>query len=150
MTSYKKQVIDIAVNLPLVEADRDIYCHPRMIEKLCWQIENFPAFVLPSLQDPVIVCGIAHDLGVGEVWMLTGENFVNHWRRVLRQHRALCATAYRALGLHRMHMLVDPDRQGAGAYAGAVGFIAGNIEKRFGPNGTDLQFYVWPHSEGEA
>lgn len=143
----KDRLVEIAMTMKLSVADQDLHRDDRMMRSMVHQIRTFPAMALPSMDDPVILCGVAYNCGVGELWMLTSESFATRWRSILRQHKQACAMVYEALGLHRMHILVDPRRPEACAYAEALGFKFEYTAARFGAQGVDMSFYVWPHDE---
>ena len=145
--AVRERLIEIALTMPLAPADSDLHSDVRYVERMLRQIKYHPCIALPSLEEPVLLCGIVHEMGIGEAWMLTGLDFQQRWRTVLRQHRQVCADIYRACDLHRMHMMVDPARPEASAYARAIGFEYEFTARRFSPQGVDMSFYVWPHQE---
>lgn len=124
---------------------------PEFMERIAWQIANFPSVILPNYDTPAAICGIIHQFGVGEVWMIASADFKSHWDVVLPQQRRICADMFKALGLHRMHMLVDPTWRDARVYARALGFRKefDKPARGMGPLGQDLDFYLWPKKTGE-
>lgn len=112
------------------------------------QIETCPAFALPTLDSPSVICGFAHAFGVCEAWMVTGQNFERDFKTVLQQQRQLCATMINALDLHRLHIVIDAGNPAAASWARHLGFEyeAGPL-KGYGARGNDELFYIWKGSE---
>jgi hypothetical protein len=128
---------------PRTDADKQLLACP---EKRAWleaQIRNFPAIALPNFDAPVAICGIACAPGFGEAWMVTGVGFEKHLKTILRQHRQMLRMMVDVLALHRLHMLIDPERPGTARYAQAVGFEFEARLKRMGLQGQDLHMYLF-------
>lgn len=93
--------------------------------KVLYQIERWPAFALPSPAAPGLICGVAIEGDIGEVWMVAGEDFDASIRTILRQQRFLCRMALQVFQLKRIQMRVSLERAGAARWAGALGFVPG-------------------------
>lgn len=143
-------VIHALETMDLRDSDAWVRDYPEAAAQLLHQACNFPSFVLPDIDHPSVVCGIGHSLGVGEVWMLASSAFETNWRAVLPMQRELCASMYRTLSLHRMHMLVDAAAEKDKRYAAALGFEFDVPARRFGVRGKDMEFWVWPEKGERA
>lgn len=146
----KDRLINIALNMPLAPADQDLHRDPSVVAHMLNQIQHYPCIALPSIDDPVLLCGVVHQLGMGEAWMLCGEAFLTRWKEAYLIHKQIAGSIYRSLNLHRMHMLVDPARADACRYAQKVGFEFEFTAARFSAHGSDMSFYVWPHQERKS
>lgn len=104
----------------------------------------FPAYALPCINQPTTICGLIHDHGVGEIWMVTGKGFERSAPIVLQQQRQLLKTFYQVLNLHRLHMLVDSSDGPAKLWAARLGFVfeAGPL-RGMGARGNDQDFYLY-------
>ncbi|MDP2207049.1 MAG: hypothetical protein Q8K65_12175 [Alphaproteobacteria bacterium] len=139
----KANIKALSMLQPRTDEDRRLLNDAACRALIEYQILNYPSFALPSIAAPVVVCGIAHAAGVGEVWMVTGKGFEEQFRTVLRQQRAGLPQLIRVLDIHRLHMLVDPARAGVCRYAEAAGFEFEARLKRMGARGQDLEMYVY-------
>lgn len=110
-----------------------------------FQMKNFPCFALPSPDAPAVVCGITHDLGVGECWMITGRRFSAQGplKDVLRSIRRGLPHLVQDLQLRRLHMLIDPARAGTVRFAEKTGFAFEARLQRLGVQGQDLDMYIY-------
>lgn len=118
---------------------------PRKRAQLVFQILNFPSVAWPSAENPIFICGVMKQLGVGEVWLITGEGFENIWREAARVQKHLCEIAIKIFNLHRVHMLVDSSREDAKRYARIAGFEYSNTNPGLGSRGEDLDFFIFKH-----
>lgn len=109
------------------------------------QILNWPCVALPDPENPVLVAGCVYALGVGEVWMVTGEGFKDQIRMVLPQVRSLCGSLSGMFGLHRLHMMVSADRPDAARFARHVGFGLEARLKCMGHDGSDVDVFLFGH-----
>lgn len=115
----------------------------------CAEIEanimNGPAIALPSSDNPAVICGVAHCYGIGTVWMIAGSEFEKCWRKIFSIQRTLLQSAFDALHLRRMHILVDAGNQTNRRYAEHLGFKQETEQAHcgLGPRGEDLLFYIW-------
>jgi len=128
--------------------DAWVFEDARKMRQIIFQILNFPAIAWPSCDAPVFICGIVKQMGVGEVWLLTGEGFEDVWRKAARVQKNLCETAFKVFNLHRLHMLVDSTREDAKRYARIAGFEYSNTNPGLGPRGEDMDFYIFKNSGG--
>lgn len=121
--------------------------YPELMEELRCQALAFPSYALPTV-DPVVLCGVVHRFGEGEVWMVTGEGFEKKVREVLPQQRALIETMYGILGLHRLQMTIDSSRRDAATWAKHLGFeFEHGPMKRKGARAIDMDLYVYNKGE---
>ena len=120
-------------------------------ERLERQIVLFPCYALPTSKAATCLSGLVHDMGVGELWMLTGEGFERDTRTILKLSRRLIAYLYGALKLRRLQMYIAVgDREGQ-IWAKHTGFRfeAGPL-KRLGRRGDDLEIWIYePELKGE-
>ena len=91
-------VLEAFLNMKLRPVDAPAQDIPAIREVICQQIAHFPAFALPSVHDPVVICGFVTVFGTCTVWMLTGEGFEERAGKVLGMQRRLCADMFAALG----------------------------------------------------
>ena len=114
-------------------------------DRIVWQATSFVSIALPSVEAPQAICGISSHLGVGEAWMLAGAGFNAQVRRILPMQRQLVRHGYAALGLVRLHMLVDADWPQAARYARALGFVRefDRPARGLGYKGRDVDFYIF-------
>jgi hypothetical protein len=119
------------------------------IRQVMRQIELFPAVALPSPAAATVICGLVHFQGKGELWMITGQGFEKTARAVLAQQKQLAKTFYRALGLRRLHLLVDAHRADAMRWAELIGFRREfpTPLKNYGAYGQDQFMFIF--SQGE-
>lgn len=120
-------------------------------DRLVRQILAFPSYALPSSANPSCIAGLVHEFGVGELWMLTGENFERDARRILPLARRLLAHLYSSLGLHRMCMRIAVDNLPGQRWAKHTGFQweCGPM-KRAGARGEDLDMWFYKsNNEGK-
>lgn len=129
--------------------DAWMFEHPVISQQLVSQILYFPCMALPSNDKPTVLCGLVHNFcGAGEIWMVTGEGFERTAKTVLQQQRRLARDFYKALGLHRLHILVDSDRKDARRWAEALGFQFEARLKKYGPRGEDRDMFLFNSNEG--
>ncbi len=118
-------------------------------QRLERQIVLFPAYALPDSVAPVCLCGVVHDFGVGELWMLTGEGFDGALRRLLPLSRELVRHVFEGLQLRRLELYVESARKESAIWAKHMGFTF-----EFGPlrgkgaTGQDLD--LWTFSKPAA
>lgn len=105
----------------------EIMTNPELRAKLIVQIERFPAVALPSVQNPVMICGAVLNDEMAELWMVAGEGFEKHLKLLLRQIRHLIGTAKEAFGGRAITLCINPDRPGTERFVRALGFV---YEKR--------------------
>lgn len=124
--------------------DAWMFDDPNLHAQLEWQVANFPSYALPSLDDVQAICGVTHVLGVGSVWLVTGELFKRRSPIIAGQLEQLCLAAIEVFGLHRLQMLVDSDRPDAKFFAEKIGFAceAENL-KRLGARGQNIDLYLF-------
>lgn len=103
----------------------------------------YPTFILPDIEKPTCICGVAHSLGVGSVMLITGVGFDRSAPIVVRQLRELCMAAYKVFGLHRLHMMVNSDDAAAKRFAEKLGFVCEAARlKRMDARGQDMDIYL--------
>lgn len=110
------------------------------------QIAHFPSCVFPDLENPTVICGIVHNEGIGEIWMLTGEGFVRSAPRVLEQQRDMLGLMYSTMGLRRMSMGIQSTRADARLWAERLGFEYETTLREGCVRGGDLDVFLWPGS----
>jgi len=131
------------------EVDRWILSDRDACARLVWQIENYPAMVLPDIAKPTVICGVVSTAGVGEMWMITGKGFEDDCGVVLRQQRRLCTDMFAVLGLHRLHMMIDTRRDEAKRWARGLGFEYEATLKKMGARANDVDIFLWSERSEE-
>jgi hypothetical protein len=131
----------------ICRSERWMLDSPAILAKLRWQIQSFPAFALPAIDDPAVFCGVAHEQGVGEAWMIGVEGYEKRLPIVRRQQHEGLKSIYAALGLHRLHMMTDARRPAHYAYATGLGFEYETTLRRYGPRGEDVDVHLWPEGK---
>ena len=150
MTKFDNtDVIDAFLRMDLRYCDEWMRANPQYRDHIVWQIQHYPAFALPTPQNPVAICGLVSLFGSGTIWMVTGDGFEKQVLQVLPLQRRLCADLYKALGLHRMDMEVLNGRDDAARYAEKLGFEFECVKQRAGANGEHLLIYLWPDERGQ-
>jgi RimJ/RimL family protein N-acetyltransferase len=149
MISERQHIIDIFLNMKLRDVDRAAHENEQLKQAVLDQILFFPAFVMPSQNNPVAICGFLHFQGVGTVWMLATDALQKSAHHVLPLLRQICATMYTALNLHRMDVEVRSDFTAGKKWAEKVGFEFEGVRARGGYDGRDLCIYVWPDGREE-
>lgn len=125
-----------------------MYARDDLIDIACAQALRGPAYVLPDVDNPLVVAGLGVSLGVGEAWMFVAKGFEGRYAwQVLQQQKLLCAAAVEVYELHRLHMMVDPDHPNARQWARAAGFEFEMVYKNGGIFGQDLEF--WRFNQGK-
>lgn len=139
MSAWANDILKSFVPRPIDAWYFDVPAARRQLE---YQVENYPAFVLPDAEKPVALCGIVYSCNVGSVWMITGVGFERKAPLIVKQLRVLCETAWDALALHRLQMFVDSADDKAKLFARKLGFLceAENL-KKMGARGQDLDIY---------
>lgn len=150
MMGPQQKIIDAFLALELRDEDAWIKRDQKFIDFIIVQIQNFPAFALPSPDAPVAIVGIVHAFGSGVVWMVRGKNFESAVRTVLPLGRQLCCSMYEALGLHRMAMMVDVGRPDAERWAEGLGFEFETVLQRYGERGQNQSVFLWPDERGAS
>lgn len=114
------------------------------------QILNYPAFALPSIEAPVVICGFVHFRGVCECWMVTGAGFERMAPMVLQQQQSLIRTMWSALKLHRLDMEIDAGREDARLWARRLGFEYEGTRRAASMDGGDLEVFTWNGNEAKG
>lgn len=126
-----------------------VFENPEYLARLQRQIMLFPSFALPDSRAATCIAGIVHELGVGELWMMTGEGFERDARKILPLARGLLAHLYAHFGLHRMCMRISCDNAAGRTWAKHTGFrFECGPMKRAGARGEDMDMFVY-HNGGE-
>lgn len=131
---------------PVTPEDLRMVNDPARRGRLVFQLTRYPSFALPSPAAPALLCGVMHEFGVGEVWMVTGRAFTAQpsvLKEIIRQMRRGIPELVRNLRLHRLHMLVDPARAGTARFAQKVGFQFEARLSCLGTEGQDLDMYLY-------
>lgn len=130
------------------ERDRWMFENESVKARIRHQIRHFPAIVLPSPDNPVVIAGVIHHAGVGEVWMMASDDLPRFKRLILRQLRILVPSLPHMFQLRRMHALIDSRDRAAKRWAEKVGFRfeVGPL-KGLGSDGGDRDFYVLTQGE---
>lgn len=123
--------------------DAWMFENPAVKAHLELQIIACPSYVLPSAEEPAAICGIVNVLGIGSVWLVTGEGFERKAPIVIKQLHVLCQQAYEVLNLHRLQMWVNSDDEKAKRFAQRLGFVCeAERLKAMGARGQDMDVYL--------
>lgn len=130
------------------EQDKWMFENTAYLQKLRIQLDSYyPSFVMPDHENPAMICGCMHELGVGEVWMITGQDFDKHVKTIVSQLRQLSGTLYRCLNLRLLYIRVESAREDAKRFAEAMGFEYSHTAPRMGFRGEDLDYYYYQPKE---
>lgn len=144
MNAFRESIVKAFFDMTPRPCDWDVVENKALREQIALQIMNYPSFALPDLRSPVVICGFCHVFGVCTAWMVTGVGFSPAARRILQMQRQLCATMYDVLPVHRMDIEVMADRADANRWAKGLGFEFEYRQTRGGPQGQDVNVYLWP------
>ena len=148
MNQARADIIKAFLKMKLRPVDADAHLNAGFKDWIIHQIYNCPAFALPDLKCPTVICGFLHAFGSCTAWMVTGEGFEKSAHRVLPMQQQLCKTMYAALNLHRMDIEIEAPRADAAAWAERLGFEFEYCKKRGGTHAEDLLVYLWPDERG--
>lgn len=143
----KRRSLEAFTNFQVSDRDAEAMWDPRIKARMEWQILNYPVMFLPSQDEPAAICGILHEYGVGEIWMITGKNFKRHAPMIVNQGRSLCDTAIKTFKLHRLQLAVDSNLPGGRLFAERMGFVYEATLRRSGLRGENQDYYFWPTKE---
>lgn len=147
MNEAREQIVKAFLKMKLRPVDAEAHLNERFKDWIVAQIRTCPAFALPDVKSPTVICGFFHSFGSCTAWMVTGEGFEASAHHVLPMQRQLCKTIYAALRLHRMDIEVDAGRKDAAAWAERLGFDFEYLKKRAGTRAEDLLIYLWPEGK---
>lgn len=148
MTEYgRPEIVSAFMCMDLRDCDRWAHDNLEVQNAIVAQINHFPAFALPDMDRPSVICGFYHAFGCVTAWMLASKDFPRQAHKVLPMQQTLCRSMYRALSAQRMDIEVVKGFTSGEKWAERLGFTFEGVRARGGLGGVDISVYVWPFEE---
>ena len=143
MNEHRYGVLQAFRGMQPRKSDAWIYEHDDLRKLIEAQILNFPSFALPDKINPVCVFGIVPVLGIGEIWMVTGQGFMREARAVCMAQKQTIKSLVNILHLHRVCLKVEAENTPAKNYARYLGFDYEHTEINGSARATNLDVFVF-------